>query len=261
MRRVPFWLRVDRPILATKKVRALTTSRTYHGDTLGAGNSAIFYRYPTNASPLGLPGRFYGPDQLWHFHLRAGEANAGVSIETDPGVVAYPILLTARDENRVAGESGLPLNVGPLPSSESIVPAAGLDFPAAGDWWVAVESPLGKAGRYRIKLWVGDLTPPRISVLGQSMEGGRRVLRVRIVDTGSGVNPGGVTVSGGGSGRRSVDYDAVTGIATVDLQRLRPGRHSLRIQAPDLAETKDVLSASARASNTATRVVHVTVPR
>ena len=261
VRRVPFWLRVDRPILATKKVRPLTTSRTYHGNTLGAGNSAIFYRYPTDASPLGLPRRFYGPDQLWHFHLRPGEANAGVSIETDPGVVAYPILLTARDEGRVAGESGLPLNVGPLPSSESIVPAAGLDFPAAGDWWVAVESPLGKAGRYRIKLWVGDLTPPRISVLGQTMEGGRRVLRVRIVDTGSGVNPGGVTVSGGGSGRRSVDFDARTGIATVDLQRLRPGRHSLRIQAPDLAETKDVLSASARASNTATRVVHITVPQ
>ena len=55
VRRVPFWLRVDRPMLATKKVRPLTTSRTYHGNTLGAGNSAIFYRYPTDASPLGLP--------------------------------------------------------------------------------------------------------------------------------------------------------------------------------------------------------------
>ena len=31
VRRVPFWLRVDRPILATKKVRPLTTARTYHG--------------------------------------------------------------------------------------------------------------------------------------------------------------------------------------------------------------------------------------
>ena len=141
--------------------------------------------------------------------------------------MAYPILLTARDESRVAGESGLPLNVGPLPSSESIVPAAGLDFPAAGDWWVAVESPLGKAGRYRIKLWVGDLTPPRISVLGQSMEGGRRVLRVRIVDTGSGVNPGGVTVSGGGSGRRSVDFDARDGH--------RDGRPSAAPARPPLA--------------------------
>jgi minor extracellular serine protease Vpr len=261
VRRVPFWLRVDHPVLASKKVRLLDTSRTFDGNTLGAGNSAIFYRYPTDASSLGLPSRFYGPDQLWRFHVRAGEANAGVSIETDPGVVAYPILLTARDENRVAGESGLPLNVGPLPSSDSIVPAAGVDFPAAGDWWVAVESPLGKAGRYRIKLWIGDLTPPRIRVIGQADEHGRRVLRVRIVDTGSGVNPGGVTVSGGGFGRRSVDFDAATGIATIDLQRIRPGRHLLRIQAPDLAETKDVLSASARVSNTATRVVHVTVPR
>jgi minor extracellular serine protease Vpr len=260
-RRVPFWLRVENPRLATKKVRALVPSRTLDGNTLGAGNSAISYGFPTDASALGLPRRFYGPDQLWHFHIGAGEANAGVSIETDPGVVAYPILLTARDENRVAGESGLPLNVGPLPSTGNIVPAAGLDFPAAGDYWVAVESPLGKAGRYRIRLWVGDLTPPRISVLGQATEHDRRVLRLRIVDAGSGVNPGGVTVSGGGIGRRSADFDPETSIATVDLRRLRPGRHELRIQAPDLAETKDVLSATARASNTATRIVHVTVPR
>jgi hypothetical protein len=34
----------------------------------------------------------------------------------------------------------------------------------------------------------------------------------------------------------------------------------LRIQAPDLAETKDVLSVSAGKLNTATRVVSVVVP-
>jgi minor extracellular serine protease Vpr len=260
-RRVPFWLRVENPQLATKKVRTLVASRTLPGNTLGAGNRAISYGYPTDASAIGLPRRFFGPEQLWHFRIGAGEANAGVSIETDPGVVAYPILLTGRDEHRVAGESGLPLNVGPLPSSGNTVPAAGLDFPAPGDYWVAVESPIGKAGRYRIRLWVGDQTPPRISVLGQSIEQDHRVLRLRIVDSGSGVDPGGVTVSGGGIGRRSADFDAATGIATVDLQHLQPGRHALRIQAPDLAETKDVLTVTARASNTATRIVHITVPR
>jgi hypothetical protein len=109
-------------------------------------------------------------------------------------------------------------------------------------------------------VWVSDVTAPQILVLGQSFEHGRRVLRLHIVDTGSGVNPGGVTVAGGDFAHRPVDFDEATGVATIDLSHLGPGRHALRIQAPDLAETKDVLSASAGAANTATRVVPVVVP-
>jgi subtilisin family serine protease len=260
VRRVPFWLRVSRPVLIRKAFHTLLPFRTRSSDTRGAGNAVSVYRYPTNVSPLGLPTSYDGPEQLWRFRLGTRAVNAGVSIETRHGVVAYPILMTQRDESHVAGESGLPLNVGPLPSRDSIVPAAGIDAPAAGVWWVAVESPPGRAGRYRIRLWVGDVTPPRIHVLGQAFEHGRRVLRLRIADSGSGVNPGGITVSGGGLDRRTVDFDAATGIATVDLARLGPGTHSLRVKAPDLAETKDVLSASAGDTNTATRTVHVVIP-
>ena len=104
------------------------------------------------------------------------------------------------------------------------MPAAGIDAPAAGIWWVAVESPPGRAGPYRIRLWVSDVTPPRIRVLGQAVVDGRRVLRLRVVDSGSGVNPGGITVSGGGLEHRTVDFDAATGIATIDLNRLEPGQ-------------------------------------
>jgi minor extracellular serine protease Vpr len=260
VRRVPFWLRVDRPRLVRKPFHTLRAGQTRSGDTRGAGNAASVYRYPTNLSPLGLPATFDGPEQLWRFQVGPGVVNAGVSIETSPGVVAYPILLSQRDESHVAGESGLPLNVGPLPSRDAIVPAAGLYAPPEGVWWVAVESPPGKAGSYRIRLWVGDVTPPRIEVLGQADEHGHPVLRLRIVDAGSGVNPGGVTVSGGDFGHRSVDFDAATGIATVDLARLDPGRHLLRIQAPDLAETKDVLFVSGGKRNTATRAVSVLIP-
>ena len=260
VRRVPFWLRVDRPLLVNKAFHRLHRSQTRAGDTRGAGNMVSVYRYPTNVSPLGLPQTFDGPEQLWRFQLAPGAVNAGVTIETAAGVVAYPILLTARDENRVAGESGLPLNVGPLPSRDSIVPAAGLDAPAPGFWWVAVESPPGKAGPYRIHLWVDDVTPPHIRVLGQAFVGGRHVLRLHITDSGSGVNPGGVTASGEGFGRPPVDFDEATGIATINLDRLPPGRRLLRVQAPDLAETKDVLSASAGAANTATRVIPIVVP-
>jgi hypothetical protein len=108
---------------------------------------------------------------------------------------------------------------------------------------------------------VNDVLPPRIDVLGQSIAHGRRVLRVRITDTGSGVNGGGLTVSGGGLGHRALEYDDRTGIATIDLERLSPGHHLIRILAPDLAETKDVLSATARTSNTATRVIRLTIRR
>jgi minor extracellular serine protease Vpr len=260
-RRVPFWLRVDRPVLVKKPFQTLRAQLTRDGDTRGAGNMVSVYRYPTNVSPLGLPTTFAGPEQLWRFQLGPGVVNAGVSIETPRGVVAYPILMTSRDESHVAGESGLPLNVGPLPSSNGIVPAAGLDAPPAGVWWVAVESPPGKAGPYRIRLWVDDQTPPHITVLGMSDEDGHRVLRLHIVDTGSGVNPGGVSVIGGGGfGHRTVDFATATGIATIDLRRLVPGRHLLRIRAPDLAETKDVLSATAGRSNSVTRVIPVVIP-
>jgi minor extracellular serine protease Vpr len=259
-RRVPFWIQVDRPRLAEKPFHTLTAGRVYAGDTRGAGNRASIYRYPTDASSFGLPNRFDGPEQLFRVHLDGNLVNAGVTVTTSRGVVAYPILLRARDENSVAGESGLPLNVGPLPSEFSIVPSAGLDFPPAGDYWVVVESPRGHAGHYGIKLWTNDVRPPQIHVLGQEMLYGRLVLRVRIVDAGSGVNPGGVVVSGGGLNHRSLDLDARTGIATIDLQRLPSGEHQIHIVAPDLAETKDVLSANARKTNTATRVIRVTIP-
>ncbi|MEO9175036.1 MAG: S8 family serine peptidase [Gaiellales bacterium] len=259
-RRVPFWVQVDRPGLATKPFHVLRAGQTFAGDTRGAGNRASIYRYPADASSFGLPNRFDGPEQLFRFHVGQGAANAGVTVTTSRGVTAYPILLRSRDENSVAGESGLPLNVGPLPSESSIVPAAGLDFPPAGDYWVAVESPRGHAGRYRISLWVNDVRPPLVRVIGQTMLYGRRVLRVSIVDAGSGVNPEGVVVSGGGVSHRSLDFDARTGIATIDLQRLRRGEHTIRIVAPDLAETKDVLSATARKSNTTTRVIRLTIP-
>jgi minor extracellular serine protease Vpr len=257
-RRVPFWIQVDRPRLAQKPFHTLTG--VYAGDTRGAGNRASIYRYPTDATSFGLPNRFDGPEQLFRIHLDGNLANAGVTVTTSRGVVAYPILLRARDENSVAGESGLPLNVGPLPSEFSIVPAAGLDFPPAGDYWVVVESPQGHAGHYRIKLWKNDVRPPQIHDLGQTTLYGRLVLRLRITDAGSGVNPGGVVVSGGGINHRSLDYDARTGIATIDLQRLSSGEHDVHIVAPDLAEAKDVLSANARKSNTATRVIRVTIP-
>jgi minor extracellular serine protease Vpr len=259
-RRVPFWLRVDRPVLVRKHFRTLRRYETRSGDTRGAGNLVSAYRYPTNVSPVGLPMTFDGPEQLWRFRLGPGAVNAGVSIETPPGVVAYPILMTQRDESHVAGESGLPLNVGPLPSSDGIVPAAGLDAPGAGAWWVTVESPPGKAGPYRIRLWVSDLAAPRIQVLGMNVLHGRRVLRLHIVDSGSGVDPGGVTVTTPGLGPRAVDFDTGNGVATVYLDRLAAGRHVLRVQAPDLAQTKDVLSATASASNTATRVIPVDIP-
>jgi hypothetical protein len=231
------------------------------GNTATAGSAVSVYRYPTDASPSGLPRRYAGPEQLFRFHLGPHAANAGVTVSTAKGVVAYPILLRRRDENSVAGQSGLPLNVGPLPSEFAIVPAAGLDFPPAGDWYVSVESPPRSAGRYRIKLWANDRTPPVVRALGQVVRDGRRLLRVRITDAGSGVNAGGILVSGDGISHRSLRFDGRTGIATVDVTRLQPGTHAVRIRAPDLAETKDVLSSRAQPSNTTTRVIHITIPR
>ncbi|HEY1480581.1 MAG TPA: S8 family serine peptidase, partial [Gaiellales bacterium] len=259
-RRIPFWLRVDRSRLARKPFRTLEAGQTISGDTRGAGNRVSLYGYPTDASSYGLPRRYDGPEQLFRFRLLRIPANAGVTVQAARGVTVYPILLRQRDEGSVAGESGLPLDVGPLPSYETIVPAAGLDYPPAGEYWVAVESPPGRAGRYTIRLWVADVTPPRIDVIDQTTVYGRRVLRVRISDFGSGVSPGDVNVTSPGLSHRSLQYDARTGIATIDLQRLAPGVHRVRIRASDLAETKDVLSSGPTRTNTTTRVVRVTIP-
>ena len=249
------------PLLAHKRDRTLHVGQTRSGDTEGAGNARLDLPLPDRrdlvgpAEPLQRPRAAVplppGPRQRERGrHRQRAPAWSGVP---DPAAPA----------RRELGRRpvGLPLNVGPLPSEFSIVPAAGLDFPPAGDYYVSVESPPHAAGRYTIRLWANDHTPPR----DPRARPGRarrppRCCALRITDAGSGVNPGGVLVTATASRTARCASTRAPVSRRSTSRGCRRATHRIRVRAPDLAETKDVLSSEARPSNTATRVIRVTIP-
>ena len=69
--------------------------------------------------------RWRGGEALYRFHLDRRAINAGVTVEPLDGGGLRPFLMRGLDENRVAGESGLPIDVGPSLTDDP-VPSAGL---------------------------------------------------------------------------------------------------------------------------------------
>ena len=64
VRRVPYWLQVSRPSLRGSAVRVLPRPGSYAGDTRLGTARATLYRYPSDASPLGVPKRWRGREQI-----------------------------------------------------------------------------------------------------------------------------------------------------------------------------------------------------
>ena len=111
-RRVPYWAHVERSRLATASARLLRPG-IVRGSTRGQPDRVQRYRYPAYTGALGLPVRWRGGEALYRFHLAKRAINAGVTVEPIAGGGLRPFFLRGLDENRVAGESGLPIDVGP----------------------------------------------------------------------------------------------------------------------------------------------------
>ena len=147
-RRIPYWAHVERPRLATATRPAPAPSgHRARIDARPARSRRSATATPPTPARSACPVRWRGGEALYRFHLARRAINAGVTVEALDGGGLRPFLMRGLDENRVAGESGLPIDVGPSLTDEP-VPSAGLYCAPAGDYAVAVDS--AKRARRRI---------------------------------------------------------------------------------------------------------------
>jgi subtilisin family serine protease len=237
VRRIPYWLRADAPVLGREPHGTLARTGTYRGSTAGKPSRVATYRYPELRSALILR----GPEQVFRVTLRKPVANFGVAILSEGnGVDVEPRVVFAGDENRLTGYSALPLNINPyLSIFGRPAPTAAAIRPARGSFDVVFDSvSRASAGRFTFRFWVGDTTPPRIVVSNPTLDSGKH-LRLTIMDAGSGVDPTSLLVLIDGRSRVP-SYDRSTGRATVDVSDVGSGRHELAVQVSDYQESKNM---------------------
>ena len=163
-------------------------------------------------------------------------ANFGVAILGGAHGIE-PRVVRAGDENQLLGAIGLPFNANPyLPAYGTPMPVAGSVLPAPGDYDVVFDSGTAAgAGPFTFRFWIGDATPPRLKLI--STRG--RLLRVRAVDNGAGIDPRFVRLSVDGNAH-SLRYDASRNQVTASLKGLRRGRHSFTLRVSDYQEPKNM---------------------
>ena len=235
-RRIPFWLRVERPRLRLDRHVTLRRPGRYRGNTSRGGARVSTYRYPeVPPGGEGFPVLLSGREVVYRVHVNR-PANLGVAITgRGAGVRVEPRIVRAGDENRLAGYSALPYDLNPYRSSygrHRLV--AGVILPAPGVFDIVFDTPRGaRAGAFTFRYWVNDATAPSVRMLG--VRG--RSLELAVTDRGSGVDPTAFTARVDG-GSVPVSYSA--GRARVSLAAVGSGRHSLVLTAADYQETKNM---------------------
>jgi hypothetical protein len=240
VRRVPFWFRVERPQLRLDPHGALLRTGTYAGSTTGRKAHVTTYRYPDNPSSLGLATRLAGPEQVFRVTIRKPVANFGVAVLTrrTARVHVEPRIVAAGDENRLTGYAALPLNINPyLESFNSAVPVVAAIRPAPGAYDVVFDTRSRAAsGAFTFRFWIDDTAPPSIALVSRTVASGA-LLRLKITDAGSGVEPSSLSASVDGS---EVPIRFASGRATVKLTAVGPGSHKLVVTASDHQEAKNM---------------------
>jgi len=254
-RRVPYVFFVERPAL--ESMAATPLGRTQRGTTLAGESRVSRYRWPD--APFGPSSTYTGPamhedgaETLYVLRVDRPAANAGVSVVSQSrGAQVEPFFLLGRDENTIAGQAGLPVDVNNLSARfKDDAGAAGVELPRAQAYYVAVDAPrdpfTGKllAGTYTLRSWIDDVTPPTVRLLTTRVSAGRPTIVLRATDAGSGVDPRSLTIGFKGVLVGAADYDPVTGLAVVPLPRGAPalaaGTTRARIRVSDFQETKNV---------------------
>jgi hypothetical protein len=260
-RRIPYWGHVEHPQLAKATARLLSHPGIVRGSTRGQPNRVDSYRYPAYTRALGLALHWHGGEALYRFHLAKRAINVGVTVEPISGGGLRPFVMRGLDENRVVGESGMPIDVGPS-LTEDPVPSAGLYWAPAGDYTVSVDSARRRGGAFRLRFWMNDTTPPALGRLHVSDDA--RTLRIPVTDAGSGVDPRYLEcalVRQGSSLDNPCrpDWGARPGVASIAVGRLAAGSYALAVRVGDYAESRDALAISISPQHVRTRVVGLTV--
>ncbi len=254
-RRIPFWLYFERPALESLPVAALEQPGVYGSTTLGRRNAASSYRYPE--LPVGVGGQLRGPERLYQVSLLRPAANFGVVVlSRSSGVEVEPRILRGRDENALAGYAALPFALNPyLTTFGAPDLVAGAITPLAGDYTIVFDSPTkAGAGAFTFRYWLNDTRPPTARLLTPGVPKGRPI-RIRVADTGSGIDP--LTAVARIDGRFVDDVSVKGGVLTVATGSLRAGRHRLRAQISDFQESRNMENVGPILPNT--RVLRATV--
>jgi hypothetical protein len=230
VRRIPYWLFVERPKLG-KPVQMLSKTGTYSGDTRKGHAAVSRYRYPEAPN-----GPFAGPEQVFGVPLTRAAENFGVRIVTQGAKVKVtPLVVRDGDENRLTGYVGFPGNLNPyLNTIDQAQPVAGAILPGRGTYGVVFDS-LSKAtaGKFTFRFWINDVTPPTVKLLGYA--GG--VVRLSASDAGAGVDG---TSLDAYIDDKAADATFSKGVASVRTGTLAAGKHTVELFASDYQEDKNM---------------------
>jgi hypothetical protein len=191
------------------------------------------YRYPEGPRDTQL---LPGPEQVFAVRLKKAVANFGVLIVSQAsGVKIAPRVVRADDENRLTGYAGLPGDLNPYrENSGTSVPVVGAILPTAGTYDVVFDTATrAAAGKFKFRLWIDDVTPPRVKLHGYA----RGIVTLAITDAGAGVDASQLHAFVDGS-PSVVAYHK--GRASVKTGALSAGKHTIRIVVSDYQETKNM---------------------
>jgi hypothetical protein len=222
------------------------------------------YRYPDVPQGGIVNATLLGPEQIFRVTLTKPATNFGVVITHRPkGVKVEPRVVEDGDENRLTGYPALPTNLNPyLAQFGNPVLAAGAIRPLAGTYDIVFDSPTAAgAGGFTFRYWVNDTRPPSVVLNTTRVKRSGSIL-VNMADSGSGVDLDTFeyTVDGRAPTATSYIVRAATGSdATVSLPvaKLKPGRHTLRIQVSDYQESRNMENVAPILPNT--RVLSTTI--
>jgi subtilisin family serine protease len=255
VRRVPFWFHVEIPRLGLDPHKTLTHAGLYRGDTAGKAARVSSYRYPDHPVAPGVPTGLSGPEQVFRFTLTRPVANFGVVVLTHAkGVRVSPRLVRAGDENRLLGDTGLPVALNPYAGLPRAYPVVGAVLPLPGTYDFVFDTPTGaKPGRFLFRFWVNDTTAPNVQLLHSSVRAGEPI-RLSVRDAGSGVDPLSIAAYRNGT---EVPFSYAHGIVSLETATLAQGRHRITLDVSDYQETKNMEDIGPVLPNT--RVFHATV--
>jgi minor extracellular serine protease Vpr len=257
VRRVPYLFLVTRPRLALHQPRKL--QRFQAGNTRLGDDLVRRYRFPTTPfgpNVGGAPMEEDGAERVYFTFASRPLVNLGAAVvASSENALIHPWLLGSLDENDVEGIAGTPVNANNLtPDFRADLGAAGAVFVRPQRFFVSVDSgrlpfsELRLAGRYVLRAWRNDVTPPRLRLLTTRVSAGRPLLVARATDAGAGVNPLSLLVAYRGVLLGAAFYDPGSGIALFPIPRqapkIRPGKARIILVASDYQEAKNISTIS-----------------